>query len=329
MSAPSAIDHAGIETLLGKRIAPRLTRPFAEPQGGPPLVWTEGGLLTSQGRHYPVVGGIPRFVESDNYVASFSFEWNTHNQTQIDWVTGGGSSEAFFREKTGLTPMDLRGKLVLDAGVGAGRFADVMSRWGADVVGVDLSFAVEASYANFHNRPNVMIAQADIGKLPFRPGTFDLIVSIGVLHHTPDTETYFKALVPLLRPGGRICIWLYPDEGDYRTRAAWIPYVNKVPPGMFYDWCRWFVPWALGDRSKQLPKLLRRVFPYSDQGLGMANDVLDTFDGYSPRYHGIHSPEEAVAWFEEMGLVDIQALPYRTSVIGRRPDDAAPHAGGQ
>ena len=51
-------------------------------------------------------------------------------------------------EKTGFTPDDLRGKLVLDAGVGAGRYADVISRWGTDVVGVDLSFAVEAAARN-------------------------------------------------------------------------------------------------------------------------------------------------------------------------------------
>jgi hypothetical protein len=48
-----------------------------------------------------------------------------------------------------ISPGDLRGKLVLDAGVGAGRFTDVMTRWGAHVIGVDLSFPIEAAHQNF------------------------------------------------------------------------------------------------------------------------------------------------------------------------------------
>ena len=46
-------------------------------------------------------------------------------------------------------------------------------------------------------------------KLPFAPESFDYIYSIGVLHHTPDCEQAFKGLPRLLKPGGRIAIWLY------------------------------------------------------------------------------------------------------------------------
>ena len=65
-------------------------------------------------------------------------------------------------------------------------------------------------------------------------------------------------------------------------------------------------------------KWIRRVFPFSDQGLGTENDILDTFDGYSPRFHGIHSPEEVQEWFRAAGLVNIRRLPWNTAVRGRR-----------
>src|SRR5262249_52136420 len=160
---------------------------------------------------------------------SFSFEWNVHNHTQLDPFRGDQLSERTLREKTGLTPEDVRGKLVLDAGVGAGRFTEVLARWGAIVVGVDLSYAVEAAPVTLGGMPNVLICQADIANLPFWPAMFDYIVSIGVLHHTPDTRRFFQCLTPFLKPGGEIAIWVYSNSDHYTTRARWIPFTSRIP----------------------------------------------------------------------------------------------------
>ena len=304
---------------MRKTVLERVVPVMCDPATGERLEFV-GDAFVAQGTKYPVVRGIPRFVGSDHYVRSFSFEWNTHSSTQLDCFRGDDSSERQFRQKTGFTPEELRGKLVLDAGVGAGRYTDVVSRWGADVVGVDLSYAVEASQRNFADRSNVFIAQADIGALPFRPCSFDAIFSIGVLHHTPDTRAYFLKLVSLLKPGGTIAIWVYPREGDYIVRNTWIRFVNKIPPYMFYEWCRWFVPWAQRRLTNPWVGIIRRVFPFSTQGLGLENDILDTFDGYSPTFHGIHSPEEVKGWFREAGLTDIRRPSnWNTCVRGVRP----------
>src|SRR5262245_16006555 len=180
----------------GKRILRRVTPILRDPLTGD-VLRQDGDKFVSSGHGYPIVNGIPRFVGSDLYLGSFSFEWNLHSKTQLDCYSGDASSEQEFREKTDLTPADLRGRLVLDAGVVAGRYAEVISRWGADVVGVDLSFAVEAAARNLDDRDNVWIAQADIGQLPFAHDSFDAIFSIGVLHHTPNTKDYFLKLIPL------------------------------------------------------------------------------------------------------------------------------------
>ncbi|MGB8839763.1 MAG: methyltransferase domain-containing protein [Aliidongia sp.] len=289
---------------------------LACPETGAPLAWRGDRLVAASGTSYPVVRGIPRFVPSDDYVGSFSFEWNTHNRTQLDSFTGSGSSEAMFTAKTGLGPEDVRDKLVLDAGIGAGRFSDVLSRWGAKVIGVDLSYAVEAAQTNFRDRPNVLVVQADIGKLPIADETVDIIISIGVLHHTPSTERYFKALVPKLKRGGRISVWVYPDSGEYAVRNNWIPFTSRLPSQAFYEWCRWIVPRIYADPNRRWVQLLRRLFPFSDQGLGLENDILDTFDAYSPVFHGIHSPEAVARWFVEAGLADIEILGVPSSVTG-------------
>jgi SAM-dependent methyltransferase len=303
-----------------KPITQRVFPLLRDPATGVDLQF-DGKAFVGGGASFPVVDDIPRFVSSDHYVKSFSFEWNTHHNTQLDCHQGDQSSESEFVQKTNFTPAELRGKLVLDAGVGAGRYADIVSRWGGDVVGVDLSYAVEAAYRNFKDRDNVWIAQADIGNLPFKPASFDAIFSIGVLHHTPNTKNYFMKLIPLLKPGGTIAIWVYPDDESYAIRARWIPFVNKLPIRMFYAWCRWFVPWATIRLNNPWVGAIRRVFPFPTHGLGFEHDILDTFDGYSPRFHGIHSPEEVEGWFREAGLTGIyRPSQWKTCMRGFKPE---------
>lgn len=295
------------------------------PETGTRLRVETDALVNTSGRRWPIVSGIPRFVSSEAYTSSFGFEWNVHNSTQFDAHTDG-ASERELRLKTGLTPEQVSGRLVLDAGVGAGRYTDVLSRWGARVVGIDLSCAVEAAHSHFRKRTNVTIAQADIACLPFARETFDLVVSIGVLHHTPDTRSHFLMLVPFLKPGGEIAVWVYPRTGAYKNRKAWIPFTHRIPARWFYAWCRRFVPLIQNHVANPFINYFRRVFPISDQGLGVENDILDTFDGYSPTFHGIHDSEEVQGWFQEVGLVDVRVMPWRdaTAVRGRKPilDDA-------
>ena len=267
----------------------------------------EGGYrCSSNNEHFfNICRQIPRFVVNDDYVDSFSYEWNLHRKTQLDSFTNTENSQNQFIEKTGFNHKLLKDKLVLDAGVGSGRYTDVMLKFGANVVGIDLSYSVDAAWKNFNTHSNFSLLQADIMQLPFKKEIFDYIVSIGVLHHTPDTRRYFELLLPYLKPGGKIAIWVYPDTSSYKTRKQWIPFTSRIPKQLFYEWCRWFVPNAQALKIKWLKEYIETVFPYSDQGMGIENDILDTFDGYSPKYHGIHSPFEVKQWFLDAGLINI------------------------
>src|ERR1035437_9348500 len=101
-----------------------------------------GFLCPGCKRVYPNVQGIARFVDAQHYAASFGFQWHRYQKTQLDHDELR-ESERHFLAKTALRPEDLKGKLVLDVGCGMGRFAEVATRWGARVVGVDLSAAAE------------------------------------------------------------------------------------------------------------------------------------------------------------------------------------------
>src|SRR5436190_9753303 len=242
------------------------------------------------GTDYPIVRGIPRFVESDAYVGSFSYEWNRWNTVQLDSANGGHESEDTFREKTGFTPTDLQGKLVLDVGCGAGRFLDVASRWGATVVGVDLSFAVDAAHRSMGARPNVSVVQADVNRLPFRPQTFDAIFSLGVLHHSRNTREAFLNLPPLLKDGGDIAVWLYYYTDHVYNAASdlWRWLLRPLPAWAVYAWSWLLVTlfsdlWLKPVMSRRPWLHLRRMLPVHTHPDRQWR-VLDTFDWYSPRY---------------------------------------------
>jgi GGDEF domain-containing protein len=105
------------------------------------------------------------------------------------------------------------GRVGLDAGCGEGRYAQCMTSYGADVVGMDLGNSVDYAYRRNRDNPRVDIVQGSILQPPFKDGVFDFVTSIGVLHHLPDPQRGFESLVPLLHVGGTIHIWVYGLEG--------------------------------------------------------------------------------------------------------------------
>jgi SAM-dependent methyltransferase len=279
------------------------------------------------GQRYPVRHGIPRFVESDQYAGNFSHEWTRHRTTQLDSASSM-ESERTFAERTGFTPDDVRGRLVLDVGCGMGRFADVVLRWGGRVVGVDLSYAVDSARANLGECSGFDAIQASVFDLPLRPGSFDLIYSIGVLHHTPDPRRAFQSLPRLLRPGGEIAVWVYslhtypPDGIEERRDRVLRSVTTRLPSRVLHGLCRAMCTVRIPARPLWhllLPGLLFHAVPRTHSQNTYDWRVLDTFDWYSPRFQFKHSYPEVFRWFRDAGLVDIDLRDVEVSVRGRKP----------
>lgn len=286
---------------------------------------SEGLACASCGAKYPIVNGVARFVDAQQYAGSFGFQWHTFDRTQLD-TEAGRRSESDFRQRTGFRPDDLKGKLVLDVGCGMGRFAEVATRWGARVVGIDLSLATEVAARNLADRP-ATIFQADVFRLPFALESFDYIYSIGVLHHTPDCEKAFRGLPPLLKPGGRIAIWLYSSYNSwYRFSDIYRNVTRRMPPKLLHKLCYAVVPlYGVHQVLRRIPLagrpasgLLAYLIPMS-----FNKDpewrILDTFDWYSPWYQSKHTYEEVFRWFESSGLEDLRVIEQPIAVQGRKP----------
>jgi SAM-dependent methyltransferase len=280
------------------------------------------------GETYQIRNGIPRFIEIDQYAGSFSYEWTVHRTTQLD-SGSQRSSERDFQERTGWGPEEVQGKRVLDVGCGMGRFADVVLRWGGEVYAVDLSFAVDAAHANLGANPAFHVSQASVFDLPFRPESFDLIFSLGVLHHTPDCERAFKALPRLLRPGGQIAIWVYSSHAyrynsvNERRDRLYRRYTAKMSASTLHSWCRTLCRFRMRRPAfwhMALPGFIFHAVPglhWDDSDYEQR--VLNTFDWYSPKYQSKHSYPEVCRWFREADLTEIEPLDYEVSVRGRKP----------
>src|SRR5688500_16954973 len=166
-----------IERLRCPRSGERLTLEAAE--------WRDRRVYTGQlvsesgGNRYDIRNYIPRFVAESNYADNFGLQWNKFRQTQLDSFTGLPISADRFWKATGWDPKHVRGKWVLDAGCGAGRFAQVALDAGANVVALDYSTAVDACYANLKHHQNLHVVHGDLYSLPLVPQSFDFVYSLG------------------------------------------------------------------------------------------------------------------------------------------------------
>jgi len=297
-------------------------------QGGEVL---EGHLdCAKEGHQFPIVAGIPRFVPIDNYAASFGYQWNRFKLEQIDSANGTKLSAQRFYSETGWTKEWLKDKWILDAGCGAGRFVDVVSLEDSQVIGIDISNAVDAAKANLAGRKNVHLVQASIYELPFRRGIFDGVYCIGVVQHTPDPQKTVASLPRFLRAGGRIAISAYERKpwtmlyGKYLVR----PIAKRLHKEKLLAGIKGMMPvlFPITDVLFRLP-LAGRLFMFMIPVANYVHErsltrkqryewaILDTFDMLSPQYDQPRTKEEIEQALSSSGIVDIERLPGDGAII--------------
>jgi ubiquinone/menaquinone biosynthesis C-methylase UbiE len=113
-----------------------------------------------------------------------------------------------------------RGLRVLEIGCGCGSEAERFARAGARYTAIDLTnAAVNITQRRFQlGGLKGRFIQGDAEDLPFADGSFDLVYSHGVLHHTPNTPRAIREVQRVLAPSGRAVIMLYHrDSFNYQV----------------------------------------------------------------------------------------------------------------
>lgn len=297
------------------------------PEHGLILEYEGTSYLCPSGCRFPIRDDIPRFVAADNYAESFGYQWKTYRQTQLDSFSGTSISRDRLRRLMGGSFDGLRGRRVLEAGCGAGRFTEVLLAEGAKVFSVDLSAAVEANYENFHDQQNYFVCQADILELPLHPGQFDVVVCIGVLQATPDPEAAISALIAQLKPSGTLVIDHYSRQYPVTfSRRMLRSLLLKMPKRFSIAVCKFvaFFLWPFHHvlwKARRLPLIFfvrtaflgcspfvdyHDAYPQLGPELMKVWGTLDMHDTVTDHYKHLRTQDEIRNHLERCGMAGIE-----------------------
>lgn len=282
-----------------------------------------GLCCTSCLSFYPVINGTPRMVldgqantAKERTAESFAYEWRRFGGLRPEWERN------FADYMKPLSADQLAGQLLLDVGAGSGRHSFYAAKAGAHVVAVDLGDAIDVARRNLPME--VLTVQADAERLPFAPGTFDIVMSIGVLHHLPDPEAGLRRIVELARPGGRVHVYLYwlPEQRWHRAVLSGVNIARRVstrlPHRVLHALCYPFAaillalfvaPYRVLRRRTRTSRLAAKLplQAYADYPFGVL--VNDQFDRFSAFIEHRYTREEVVGMMQRAGLENVVVLP--------------------
>ena len=302
----------------------------------------EGELTCEEGHFYPIINRIPRLLLPELLVASlqqfhpehyaryqerfqaqgpgepvlkkktlrsFSYQWNVFSEMYDHWEENFNS---YFQPL--VQPQAFAGKRVLDAGCGFGRHAFYAGKYGAEVVAMDLSEAVETACANTRSLARVHVIQADMYHPPLQP-CFDLIYCVGVIQHLPDPAGGFNCLARVLAEGASLFVWVYGRRrGLYRLVDLMRRVSTRLPMRPLYG-----LTYILNLASFllfSLPYKVLRCLPggrrlaaawpftrYADLPLRVGH--ADWFDRLSVPSTVYFSRAEVEGWYRDAGLGEV------------------------
>ncbi len=226
---------------------------------------------------------------------------------------------------------------VLDIGCGTGRWTKFLSNRIGFIEAIDPSNAVFAADHLLETVENVRITMASVDTIPFNNETFDFAMSIGVLHHIPNTQKAMKDCVKKLKKGGYFYCYLYYNldnkgfifKSIFRLSDLFRKTISHMPSAIKKFSCDllavfFYMPFILSARLlNQLGfRKLSKKIPLSDYAnksfFIIRNDSLDRF---GTKLEQRFSKVQVEALMRESGLEEIiisPSSPYYHA-IGRKP----------
>jgi len=218
----------------------------------------------------PILKEIPRFISAQiSYAEMWGKQWSIYQRTQFDSSTKTNLSKSRLEFILGFNVKKLKNKNILEVGAGAGRFTEIFLKSKANVHVIDATKAVEYNYKNNKKiSKKFKIAQADLYDIPYKDNSFDFVICIGVLQHTPDTLKSLNSIWSKVKKNGYLIVDHYQFTLGYYFGFLWIlrAFLKRQPTKytikITKQVVKLFFPilWIFRDH-KFLFRLLRKIFP--------------------------------------------------------------------
>lgn len=298
----------------------------------------EGNLTCAAcGGSYSVTRSIPRLVIGAPGVRetqrSFGSQWRKRGEGRFEdetlWGLTRDEELRLFFDSLGVGPEDLRNRWVLDAGCGSGRLTRGLASLAGAVVGLDLTPEIDLVMRQGPPLSNLHLVQGNLLHIPLADDAFDLVWSSGVLHHTGDPVQAFANLARVVRPGGRLYVWVYSSRklSLYKYIRDALRVSHRIPSDVLFVFCYGLAPLLkLYHAGKHALSRIRNlpVSPRERQQGRIRTIAFELHDDLSPRFQSRHTSEEVLGWFQRAGFVDLVVV----GEVGVRGIKGKPATGG-
>jgi len=212
---------------------------------------------------------------------------------------------------------DFRGKRVLECGCGGGQHTSFVAPYAEHITAVDLNTTDLARERN-RSFENVELVEADLGNMELGR-QFDIVFSIGVVHHTDNPDRTFQTMKRHTRPGGKTVVWVYSQEGNWMVENLVEPLRKQFLTSMSRQ--------NLLTLSKaitacmyppifsvyKLPLPFLPFFEYfgNFRKMTFSRNTLNVFDKLNAPQVQFISRQRIESWFDSNDYSDVQITPYK------------------
>lgn len=211
---------------------------------------------------------------------------------------------------------DFRNKEVLECGCGGGQHTFFIAPYAREVVAVDLNTTNIAQQRNCQFT-NVHFVEADIAEMDLKR-QFDIVYSIGVVHHTDDPDKTIENIKRHVKPGGKMIVWVYSSEGNFMVehfveplrklllkhfRRSTLAVLSKMITVLMYIpiYTVYLLP---------IPFLPYYSYFNNFRKLSFRRNVLNVFDKLNAPQVQFITQKRIEKWFKESDFSDIRISPY-------------------